>query len=111
MCVFGGGDALVGPGVGFGFAGCGDGLLRWGDVSAAWAWAQEEFGRYQFGEGYADDRLRASWAQDGDGLQHGVLPSQGPRSDRSCRFCAAERRRDFRAFPHRSLSKRLVFFG
>jgi len=39
VCVFGGADVAVGAGVGFGFAGCGHGLLRWGDVSAAWAWA------------------------------------------------------------------------
>ena len=45
VCVFGGGDAALGPGVGFGVAGCGHGLLRWGDVSAARACAEEEFER------------------------------------------------------------------
>lgn len=43
VCVSGGGDALVGAGLGFGFAGRGDGLLRWGDVSAAWTCAEEKF--------------------------------------------------------------------
>ena len=57
VCVFGGCDALVGAGVGFGLASCGAGLLRWGDVSAAWACAQEEFERCQFREGHADGRL------------------------------------------------------
>jgi hypothetical protein len=44
-CVPGGGNAAVGAGLGFGFAGCGDGLLRWSDVPPAWAFAEEEFGR------------------------------------------------------------------
>jgi len=88
--VFGGADLVVGAGLGFGVAGCGDGLLRWGDVPAAWARAKEEFGRYQFGEGYADDRLPASRAEGGDGLQHGVLPPFRPGCDWSHRFCVAE---------------------
>lgn len=107
----GGRDVAVGAGVGFGVAGCGHGLLRWGDVPVAWARTQEEFERYQFGEGYADDRLRASWAEGGDGLQHGVLPSEGSRSDRSDSFCAAECHRAFHAASHWSPSTRFVFFG
>jgi len=43
-CVcFGGLDAAVGAGLGIGFAGCGDGLLRWSDVPLARAWAEEKF--------------------------------------------------------------------
>jgi hypothetical protein len=109
--VFGGVDAAVGAGVGFGFAGCGDGLLRWGDVPVAWTCTQEEFERYQFGEGYADDRLRASWAEGSDGLHDGMLPSQGSGCDRSDSFCAAERRCAFHAASHWSPGTRLGFFG
>jgi len=90
VCVFGGGDAAVGAGLGFGFAGCGHGLLRWIDVSAAWACTEEEFGRFQPGERCVDGRLRTSWAEGGDGLQHGLLPSEGSRCDRSGCFCGAE---------------------
>jgi len=97
VCVFGGLDAAVGAGVGLGFEGCGHGLLRWGDVSAAWPCTQEKFGRHRFGEGCADGRLRASWAEGGDGLQHGVLPSRGPGRDRGDCFCAAECFDGFRA--------------
>jgi len=43
VCVFGGGDALVGTDLGCGVAGCGYGLLRRGDVSVARAWAKEKF--------------------------------------------------------------------
>ena len=43
VCVFGGGDAFVGTDLGCGVAGCGHGLLRWGDVSVARAWAKEKF--------------------------------------------------------------------
>jgi hypothetical protein len=98
VCVFGGGDAAVGAGLGFGFAGCGNGLLRWGDVPAAWTCTEEEFRRCQPGEGRANGRLRASWAESGDGLQHGVLQPEGAGCDRGgcfrgagCRdlFCAA----------------------
>jgi len=109
--VFGGGDFAVGAGLGFGFASCGDGLLRWGDVSLAWTCAEEEFGRLQSGERCADDWLRASWAESGDGLQHGVLPSQGSRADRSYSFCAAERRCAFHAASHWSPGTLLGFFG
>jgi hypothetical protein len=44
VCVFGGSDSSVVATVGFGAAGCGRGLLRWGDVSVAWACAEEKFG-------------------------------------------------------------------
>ena len=43
VCVFDGSDALVGAGMGRGIAGSERGLLRWGDVPAARAWAEEEF--------------------------------------------------------------------
>lgn len=76
VCVFGGGDVVVGAVVGFGGAGFGGGLLRWGDVPTAWAFSQEEFERYQRGDGCADGQLRASRTEGGDGLQHGVLPSR-----------------------------------
>jgi hypothetical protein len=109
--VFGGVDVVVGAGLGFGLAGCGDGLLRWGDVSAAWACAEEEFGQFQFGEGCTDGRLRASWAEGGDGLQHGMLPSQGSGCDRSNHFCAAESRRDFCAACDWSPNAHFVLFG
>jgi hypothetical protein len=89
VCVLGGGDALVGASVGFGVAGCGDGLLRWGDVPTAWAYAEENFEGYQPGEGCADGRLRTPCAEGGYRLQHGVLPSQGSRCDRGGCFCAA----------------------
>jgi hypothetical protein len=111
VCVFGGGDITVGAGVGFGVAGCEDGLLRWGDVSAAWACAEEEFGQFQFGEGSTDGRLRASWAEGGDGLQHGMLPSQGSGCDRSNHFCAAESRRDFCAACDWSPNAHFALFG
>jgi len=75
MGLFGGGDSALGTGLGFGVAGCGDELLRWGDVPATWACAEKEFGGCQFGEGWADGRLRASRTEVGDGLQCGVLPS------------------------------------
>jgi len=39
VCVFGGVDAAVGAGVGFGCAGGKDGLLRRGDVPFAWTCA------------------------------------------------------------------------
>jgi hypothetical protein len=89
VCVFGGGDFAVGPGLGFGFAGCGDGLLRWVDVPAAWSCAEEEFGRFQPGEGCGNGRLRASRTKSGDGLQHGLLPSERTGCDRGCCFCGA----------------------
>jgi len=111
VCVFGGVDAAVGARVGFGVAGCRHGLLRWGDVPAAWTCAEEEFERSQPGEGCANGRLRASCAAGSDGLQHGVLPSQGSRSDRSDSFCVAKRRRAFHAASHWSPGARLVFFG
>ena len=43
VCVVGGDDARVGAGVGFCAARRGDGMLRWSDVSAAWAYAEEDF--------------------------------------------------------------------
>src|SRR5579859_2393971 len=43
VCVFGRGDVVVVTTVGFGAPGRRDGLLRWGDVSAARAWAEEKF--------------------------------------------------------------------
>ena len=43
VCVFAGGDAALGAGLGRRVAGCWRGLLRWGDVSTAWAWAEEKF--------------------------------------------------------------------
>ena len=101
VCVFGGVDAAVGARVGFGFAGCRHGLLRWGDVSVAWACAKEEFGRYQFGEGCVDGRLRASCAAGGDGLQRGVLPSERSGRVRGDCVCAAESNCPFRAAPDR----------
>jgi hypothetical protein len=110
VCVFGGVGDAMGAGVGCSFAGCGHGLLRWGDVPVAWTCAEEEFERSQPGKGCADGRLRASWAEGGDGLQHGVLPSFGPRCDRSYRFCAAECRRAFHAASHWSPGTHLVFF-
>jgi len=97
VCVFGGGDFAVDAGVGFGVAGCGNGLLRWGDVPAAWACAEENFGRCPARKGCADGRLRASWAEGGDGLQHGLLPSHGSGCDRGGCFCGAQRCSDFRA--------------
>jgi hypothetical protein len=111
VCVFGGGDVAVGAGLGFGFAGCGRGLLRWGDVPVAWTCAEEEFERFQPGEECLDGRVRASCAEGSEGLQHGVLPSQGSRSDRSDSFCAAERRRAFHSASHWSPGTRLGFFG
>lgn len=57
VCVFGGDIAALGASLGLGVAGRGRGLLRWGDVSAAWACAQEKFERRQFDEGHADGRL------------------------------------------------------
>jgi hypothetical protein len=89
VCVFGGDDAPVGAGMGFGFAGCGHGLLRWGDVPVAWARTEEEFERSRPGEGCADGRVRASWAEGGDGLQRGVLPSEGSGCDWGDCFCDA----------------------
>ncbi len=111
VCVFGGADAALGAGVGFGVAGCGHGLLRWGDVSAARACAEEEFGRYQFGERCADGWLRASRAESGDGLQHGVLPSDGSGCDRCDCFCTAKSCGDFCAASHWSSGTRHVIFG
>jgi hypothetical protein len=111
VCVFGGADLVVGAGLGFGVAGCGDGLLRWGDVSFAWACAQEEFERYQFGEGYADDRLPASRAEGGDGLHHGVLPSYGSGCDRGNCFSAAESSNRYRAAPYWSPGAHLALFS
>ena len=73
--MFDGGNFVVGAAVGFGFAGFWDGLLRRGDVSLAWAFSQEEFEPCERGDGCADGRLRASWAEGGDGLHDGVLPS------------------------------------
>jgi hypothetical protein len=46
VCVFGGVDVVVGAGLGFGVAGCGHGLLRWGDVPVAWTCTEEEFARH-----------------------------------------------------------------
>jgi hypothetical protein len=43
VCVFGGDIVPLGAGLGFGFAGGGCGLLRWSDVSAARACAEENF--------------------------------------------------------------------
>jgi hypothetical protein len=111
VCVFGGVDAAVGAGVGLGFEGCGHGLLRWGDVSAAWAFTEEKFRRYQFGEGCADGWLRASWAEGGNGLQHGVLPSRGSGCDRGDYFCAAESSNRYCIAPHWSSDTRFGFFG
>jgi hypothetical protein len=110
VCVFGGGDVAVGAGLGFGVAGYGHGLLRWRDVSAAWACTQEEFGRYQFGEGCADGRLRASRAEGGDGLHYGVLPSRGSGRDGGDRFCAAEPCADFRYDPRWASNTHLECF-
>jgi hypothetical protein len=101
----------MGAGLGFGFAGCGDGLLRWGDVPVAWPCAKEEFGRYQYGKGRADGRLRASWAESGDGLQHGLLPSEGAGCDRGGNFRGAGCCDLFCAALHWSPNADTIFFG
>jgi len=85
----------VGAGLGIGFAGCGDGLLRWSDVPHARAWAEEKFERFRPDEGCADGQLRTSCAQDGDGLQLGVLPSEGSGRGRGDYFCSASCCGDF----------------
>ena len=43
VCVFGGDIPALGSGLGLGVAGSGRGLLRWGDVPAAWACTEEKF--------------------------------------------------------------------
>jgi len=95
VCVFGGLDAAVGAGLGIGFAGCGDGLLRWSDVPLARAWAEEKFERFRPREGCADGQLRTPCAQGGDGLQLGVLPSEGSLCGRDDCFRSASCCGDF----------------
>src|SRR5258707_14982741 len=62
--VFGGGDALVGDCLGRRIAGCGRGVLRWGNVPVAWSWARTgaKVEWHQYREGHADRRLRPSCA-------------------------------------------------
>jgi len=111
VCVFGGVDLVVVAGLGCGFAGRGHGLLRWGDVPFAWTCAEEEFGRFQPGEGCADGWLRASRAEGGDGLHHGVLPSRGSGCDRGNCFSAAESSNRHRAAPYWSPGAHLALFS
>src|SRR5258708_3719243 len=110
VCVFDGGDAAVGPGVGFGVAGCGHRLLRWSDVSAARACVEEEFGRCGRREKRTALFVRAPW-EGSDGLQDGVLPSHGSGCDRCDCFCTAKSYGDFCAASHWSSGTRHVIFG